>query len=346
MIDYPQSELYMSMDCGSGHDFGLPHISAADKDGPTKMLDGVGTVPPKVCNLIVHGDENSYVVLSPGVVGATANHTIENILIVINATFQNLKSLPSMISVQFDGASVNKSILVMAVLALYVLERVFLRVRVRCEMEFHAHDIYDQYHSIHAGLVRRTTTYFWEDLIHLIKAAHTMGKHSQCAEKPLVGRNVNVFNLWEVRDFWEWLVPGYTNDTTRQQALTMGAFVAFGKFQNYRDFMVELIAGSTEGNPTVGLWAKPYMTSEKYEYLGTLLTRNSFDSVTKGKKPVLQTREVSDTKLENEKRTMKQLDAVLRSEFSAQFKGKLSDAYAICKRDWDYFKNSSGELTP
>ena len=69
----------------------------------------------------------------------------------------------------------------------------------------------------------------------------------------------------------------------RQQATTMGAVVAFGKFQNYRDFMVELISGSTEDNPTVGLWAEPYMTTETYEYLGTLLTRKSFDRVTTGK---------------------------------------------------------------
>ena len=110
-----------------------------------------------------------------------------------------------------------------------------------------------------------------------------MGNHIQRTDKPLVGKNVNVFNLWEVRDFWEWLVPGYTNDNTRQQALTMGAVVAFGKFQNYRDFMVERISGSTEDNPAVGLWAKPYMTSEKYEYLGTLMARKSFDSVTNGK---------------------------------------------------------------
>ena len=43
---------------------------------------------------------------------------------------------------------------------------------------------------------------------------------------------------------------------------------------------------------------------------------------------------------------MNNLDAVLGNDVSVQFKDKLSYVYVICKRDWDYFKNSSGELTP
>ena len=124
----------------------------------------------------------------------------------------------------------------------------------------------------------------------------------------------------------------------------MGAFVAFGKFQNYRDFLLEKTAESTEENPAVGLWAKPYMTSEKYEFLGTLLTRKSFQLVAQGKQPPMQRRDISDSKTEHEDKVVQKLDAVLRSAFAQQFAGKLSDARAICKRDWAHFKDSSGEM--
>ena len=63
-----------AMDGGSGNEFVLPHLSAADREGPNKAIDGFRTVPMKVMNGLVHGDTWSHVILSPGVTGATANH--------------------------------------------------------------------------------------------------------------------------------------------------------------------------------------------------------------------------------------------------------------------------------
>ena len=50
------------------------------------------------------------------------------------------------------------------------------------------------------------------------RALHETSETSETAEywvagsggdRPIMGPNVLVSNLWEVRDFWEWLMPGY-----------------------------------------------------------------------------------------------------------------------------------------
>ena len=50
----------------------------------------------------------------------------------------------------------------------------------------------------------------------------------------------------------------------------------FSSLYGYRDFLVQAEVGSTPQNRREGLWAKAYMTSTEYEYLGTLLTKESF----------------------------------------------------------------------
>jgi hypothetical protein len=83
----------------------------------------------------------------------------------INTAYIEHGDLPSVLTVQFDGASTNKCMLVLAFLGLYVLEGVFRTVRVRCLLESHAHDVYDAFHAVHAGLVRHSTFYHHEDRI-------------------------------------------------------------------------------------------------------------------------------------------------------------------------------------
>ena len=116
------------MDCGSGHDFVLPHLSPEDREGPNKLLDNVSTVPMKVCNGIVHGDRRSHVILSPGVVGATANHTSECMLVMINDVLEVHNVMPEEFTLQCDGAATNKNVLVLTFLALLVMEGVSLIV--------------------------------------------------------------------------------------------------------------------------------------------------------------------------------------------------------------------------
>ena len=68
---------------------------------------------------------------------------------------------------------------------------------------------------------------------------------------------------------------------------------------------MQLETGSTLNKPRVGLWANAYMTSKNYEYLGTLITKQSFDTVTQGQLPKLQARDVSKCKTTREEKCMK-----------------------------------------
>ena len=39
--DFPDTELYLAFDGGSGYEFWLPHLAAADVEGPNKAADNV-----------------------------------------------------------------------------------------------------------------------------------------------------------------------------------------------------------------------------------------------------------------------------------------------------------------
>ena len=97
----------------------------------------------------------------------------------------------------------------------------------------------------------------------MIIAAHD-ASGDQEAQHPVVGHGVKVSNLWEVRDFWEWLAPGYTQDITMAYALPNDVFSYVSSQHGYRDFLVQAEVGSTPQNRRVGLWAKAYMTSTEY----------------------------------------------------------------------------------
>ena len=87
-----------------------------------------------------------------------------------------------------------------------------------------------------------------------------------------------------------WLAPGYSKESTRQHALINAAFTSYFGLNKFRQFEMELEAGSTPANPKVGLWAKAYMTTELYTYLGTLLSKSSFQAATCNKLPAVQSR--------------------------------------------------------
>ena len=299
----------------------------------------------KVMNGLVHGDTRSHVILSPGVVGATANHTVECLSILINTVFEEHGCLPPLLTLQFDGASVNKCILVLAFMALYVLYRVFTTARARCELENHAHDVYDAFQAVHAIQVRAKTFYHFEDLRSIIKAAHLIGNDAH-ALRPVAGHDVQVSNLWTVRDYWEWLCPGYTKETTRKHAMANAAFASYPGLHKFRDFKMELEEGSTPENGRVGLWAKVYMTSPEYTYLGTILTTASVQAVIRGQPPPMQDRDVSDSKQTRENKVVTQMRSLSRGKLSSQFSAdRLADAIAICERRWDHFKGCDGELS-
>ena len=340
--DYPHRELYLGIDCGSGHEFVLPHISSADVGATNKLLDGLSSVPMKVCNGLVHGDPNSYVILSPGVVGATTSHNIDCISLIVNHVFHRLGKLPPEFALQFDGAATNKSVLLFGWLADLCHEKVFRQCRARCEVEHHAHDLYDQFHSIHATSVKRSTYWSLEELIDIIKAAHTTSSDAR-SQRPIVGQHVQVLNLWSCCDYWEWYVPGYTDPRTRAKAFATGALGTFTNLDQYRDFLIQEEEGCPPENRRIGLWAKHLMTSKDYTFLGTILTTKSRASVIGNRSPPLQNREIADCKTEREKKVLNRLAGLLRGPFREQFEGKVQDAEAMSARRWSHFQTSSGE---
>jgi hypothetical protein len=116
-------------------------------------------------------------------------------------------------------------------------------------VEHHAHDIYDAVHAVHAGAVRRSTFFHLEELINIIEAAHTIAK-DKTSLKPIAGHDVKVSCLWQVRDFWEWLCPGYTDQKTREHALQNAAFSSFSSFSWLSRLLAEVGGRQHASKPT------------------------------------------------------------------------------------------------
>jgi len=347
--DFPTRTLYFAMDGGGGHDFVLPHLAGADIEGPSKAVANMSTTPAKVMNAIIHGDSRSHVILSPGCIVAGANHTCESISIVLSTFFEDHKDVPPEVVLQMDNASPNHNILVFAFAGLYVLEQVCETFKIRFEMANHAHDIYDAFMAIHGRRVHRSTFFSWDELVGIIKAAHHglpggsadlprdggSAENSQAKPSSLMGHDVLVSSLWSLRDFWEWMVPNYHDIKDRQRALSNGSLVNFDRLTSYHDFVIR-----RDGDNSVGLWAKEYMSDpdDKLFYLGTLINRKLADPVIGGKEPPAASSSTMPQKVEHDGDTLKKLTAVTKGTYKEQFSAaRLADALAICRRDWAHF---------
>ena len=49
-LDFPNTELYLAFDGGSGCEFWLPHLAPHDIEGPNKLIEKHHTSPFKVMN--------------------------------------------------------------------------------------------------------------------------------------------------------------------------------------------------------------------------------------------------------------------------------------------------------
>ena len=230
-FNFPEAELYMAMDAGSGYNAVLPHLSPWDVEGPNKALKEMSALPMKVMNGLVHGDHRSHVILSPGSVVAGGNHTCESIMILVNTCLLDHGTLPRQATVQLDNASTNKCMLVLAFMGVYCVHGVFEQARVRFCLEHHAHDIYDAFHAIHSKALYQHTFFEYEEMIAVIKGAHVAARDRHAREgggtHPIMGHDVQVSNLWQLRDIWEWLAPGYRKD--KDTAWVQASFVSYEK---------------------------------------------------------------------------------------------------------------------
>ena len=357
--DYPESELYLAADGGSGFEFWLPHLSPADVELPSKAADNVHTPGFKVMNVLVHGDRRSHVILSPWSTVAGSNHVCECVALAVNQCFVDHGKLPRRLTFQADNASVNHSMLVMSFLALYVLFNCVESARLRFMLENHAHDIYDAFHAIHKRVIENNTFYTLEEMMELIRLAHksraerTAAAASQASSAPqapsapqaaatptrasaldvTVGPEVLVSTLLDVRDIWEWLFPGRNYST--------GACVYYSCIAGYRDFELRRNAEDPQ-NPKVELWAKRFMSSREYQYIGTLTTWKLFRKVARHR-PGLAADTATDAKAKSNTDQTSKLNKLGSGPYREQFTPeRLADAKAICAKDWKHFEHNSG----
>ena len=339
--DYPHTELYCAFDGGSGHEFWLPHLSPAAAEGPNKAASEKHTQGFKIMNGLVHGDRRSHVIISPSCVVAGANHVCESILTVINTAYEEHGNLPKKYSVQLDNASVNHCSLTLAFVGLYVLFGVFTSARIRFQLPDHAHDIYDAFQGITKTAIERQTYYTLEEMIDIIRGAHRADRQA-ADSKPVMGPDVLVSNLWQVRDFWEWLFPGHGADSA--QAFARGSAVVYEGLSRFHDFEIRLEEPDAAAGHRVGLWAKQYMSTPSYRYVGTLTTVDMLKSVTQGRQPAMQARSRTEHKSTSRNATLlSDFESLTKGLFAEQFSAeRLADAMAICREDWGHFANSTG----
>jgi len=219
------------------------------------------------------------------------------------------------------------------------------RVRVRFELENHAHDIYDAFGGLHTQLVRKSTYFTLEALRSLIAAAHrrdfgSRGRPVVEPKNPIMGRDVLVTNLWHVRDIWEWLMPGKDSSTA--------AFVSYENLQAYRDFTIMLEPNSSPNDVRVGLWAKQFMSDpdDKLIYIGTLLTTKLWQSVAAGKKPGVAAMTSRAEKTAKEAERLAAARAMVTGKYGGQYSAeRMADCIAMLARNWQHFDRCAGNAT-
>lgn len=345
--DYPRRTLYFAMDGGGGRDFILPHMAGADEEGPSKAVAGLATNPMKVMNGLVHGDSRSHVILSPGTIVASANHTCESVAVILSVAFEDHGDIPPEIVLQMDNASPNHNILVFAFCGLYVLEDVCERFRIRFELPHHAHDIYDAFEAVHAKAVHNSTFFSLSELVSIIEAAHKGipgGSTSEAKAGSLMGHNVLVSLLWEVRDYYEWLAPGYRDPAQKKEAMSRAAFVCYDKLSGFHDFLIR-----KDKNGSVGLWGKQYMSDpdSAMQFIGTLTDRQLVRDVVGSRVPPAAPESDASQKCDVDKGFLSKLKGLTTGKFKDQFSAaRMSDAVAICSRNWDHFKDLPHSLPP
>ncbi|CAK0833225.1 unnamed protein product, partial [Prorocentrum cordatum] len=349
--DYPKSELYLVFDGGSGFEFWLPHLSGAAAEVPVKAADNVHCPQFKVMNGLVHGDTRSHIILSPWCVVAGSNHVCESIAIAVNTACEEHKKLPRKLSVQLDNASVNHSMCVLGFLAVYALVDVFDTVRLRFELPDHAHDVYDAIHAIHRTAVTKETFFHLEELIDIMKASHkasllygessqssaSPGWHGQGGRRLVMGPDVMVTNLWEVRDIWGWLFPGHSAKAAESTA--RGVVVYYENIGGIHDFELRRVQKS--GNIIVELWAKQCMSSPAHNFVGDITNWSLYKAVVKGL-PQPAGESTTEAKMKAGDGQLKKLQRLARSGNEQFSEARLKDAIAVATKDWAHFDSSSG----
>ena len=165
---------------------------------------------------------------------------------------------------------------------------------------------------------------------------------------PGPGAQVQVNYLWNVRDFWSWLAPGYHEN--RDAALSGAAFVSYENLSQYRHFKLQLDHKAQPGRQVaVGLWAKQFLTDTKWDYKGTVTTPELYKRVVGDVEPSAAppSASPSEQKERAESKAVAAFRKVMNGPYQEQFNAeRMADSLALVQHRFDHFEDREANVKP
>lgn len=121
----------------------MPRTSVYDASQrvPSKALKKTAPHFKMFCALVHASKQPGHVILSPGQLKAGAEYVVECLIRVVNHFIDQKTSLPPVLRVQLDSASVNRNHLVLCLLAEYCQRDLFRVCILQHLLQHHAHDL-------------------------------------------------------------------------------------------------------------------------------------------------------------------------------------------------------------
>jgi hypothetical protein len=102
--------------------------------------------------------------------------------------------------------------------------------------------------------------------------------------------------------------------------------------------------GKDSHDISVGMWAKQFMSSSTYQYMGTITTFKLYKAVVKGTLPKYATETDKEARIAHNTKVLKDLKSLATGKFRDQFAHRLQDAIALCEHNWGHFAGSAGKI--
>lgn len=130
----------------------------------------------------------------------------------------------------------------------------------------------------------------------------------------------------------------------QEEASQRGAVVYYENLTHYRDFVFRREPGRDSHDVSVGMWAKQFMSSSTYQYMGTVTTWKLYKAVVKGTLPTHAAETDKEARIAHNSKVLKDLKSLATGKFKDQFAHRLHDAIALCEHNWGHFAQSSGQI--
>ena len=129
-----------------------------------------------------------------------------------------------------------------------------------------------------------------------------------------------------------------------EEASRRGAVVYYENLSHYRDFVFRRELGRDSHDVSVGMWAKQFMSSSTYQYMGTVTTWKLYKAIVKGRTPKHAAETDKEMRIAHNSKVLKELKSLATGKFQDQFAHRLHDAIALCEHNWGHFAQSSGQI--